>query len=198
MSQSQPMTKIAGRDMAGLRPLVELRGPAAAAVRDSRLVPEALDLLEAGGFLVEATKLLAYALPKREAVWWCCMCVAHTAPPDVPEPDRLARAAAEQWVRQPNDKNRRAAMSQAERTTFESPEALCAYAVFWSGETIGPEDQPATPPTPNMSCKVVAGAVYLAAVRGDPQREVARLKRFLESGRNIATGGPGRLPPEEA
>ncbi len=120
MSQSQqPLTKIAGREMAALRPIVALRGPAANAVKDCRLVTEALDVLEAGGFLFEATQLLAYALPKREAVWWACMCVAHTAPPDLPEPDRLARAAAEQWVRQPNDKNRRAAMKQAEATTFE-------------------------------------------------------------------------------
>jgi hypothetical protein len=45
---------------------------------------------------------------------------------------------------------------------------------------------------------MVAAAVYLAAVRPDVQREVARLKRFLESGRSIAAGGSGRLPAEEA
>jgi hypothetical protein len=43
----------------------------------------------------------------------------------------------------------------------------------------------------------VAGAIALAAVRGDVTRHPARLKRFLESGRNIAAGGPGRMPPEE-
>jgi hypothetical protein len=35
-------------------------------------------------------------------------------------------------------------------------------------------------------------------VRGDVKRHPERLKRFLESGRNIAAGGPGRMPPEEA
>jgi hypothetical protein len=195
---SQTMTKLAGRDLAGLRAVVALPAAAAAAVKDCRLATEAFDLLEAGGFLVEATRVLAYALPKREAVWWACMCAAHTAPADLPEPDRLARDAAEQWVRQPNDKNRRAAARQADATTFETPDALCAYAVFWTGDTIGPEDQPPVPPTPHMTGKMVAGAVYLAAVRPDVQREVVRLKRFLESGRIIAAGGSGRLPPEEA
>jgi hypothetical protein len=195
---SQTMTKLAGKDMAGLRALVMLPAAAAAVVKDCRLATEALDLLEAKGFLVEATRVLAYALPKREAVWWACMCAAHTAPADLPGPDRLAREAAEYWVRQPNDKNRRAAMRQAEATTFEAPDALCAYAVFWAGDTIGPEDQPAVPPTPHMTGKMVAGAVYLAALRPDPQREVARLKRFLESGRIIAAGGSGRLPAEAA
>ena len=38
----------------------------------------------------------------------------------------------------------------------------------------------------------------LAATRGDIKRHAARLKRFLESGRNIAAGGPGRMPPENS
>ena len=40
----------------------------------------------------------------------------------------------------------------------------------------------------------VAGSVALAAVRGDVAQRDARLHQFLESGRNIATGGLGRLP----
>jgi hypothetical protein len=195
---SQTLTKIAGKDLAPLRPVVELSAAAAAALKDCKLVTEAIDVLAAGGFPIEATRLLAHALPKREAVWWACMCAAHTAPPDLPEPDRLARQAAELWVRQPTDKNRRGAMGLAEATTFETPDALCAYAVFWSGETIGPEDQPPVPPTPHMSGKMAAAAVFLAAVRTDPGRLNARLQRFLESGRNIAAGGPGRLPAGEA
>jgi hypothetical protein len=195
---SQTLTKIAGKELAGLRPLLALPAGAAATLGDCRLATEALDVLEAGGFLIEATRLLAYALPKREAVWWACMCAAHTAPPDLAEPDRLARAAAELWVRQQGDANRRAAMRQAEATTLETPEAWAAVAVFWSGETIGPEDQPAVPPPPHMTGKAVAGTVYLAAVRSDPARTDKRLRRFLESGRNIAAGGPGRLPQEAA
>jgi hypothetical protein len=195
---SQTQSKIAGKELAGLRPVVALPAAAAAAVNDCRLVTEALDVLEAGGFLMEATRLLAYALPKREAVWWACMCAAHTAPPDLPEADRLAREAAERWVRQQGDENRRAAMRLAEATTLEAPEGWTAVAVFWSGETIGPEDQPPVPPPPHVTGKAVAGTVYLAAVRSDPSRLNTRLKRFLESGRNIAAGGPGRLPPEDA
>jgi hypothetical protein len=195
---SQALNKIAGKELAGLRQVVALPAGAAAVVKDCRLVTEAIDLLEAGGFLLEASRVLAHALPKREAVWWACMCSAHTAPPDLEEVDRLSREAAELWVRQPTDKNRRAAMQQAEATTFEAPEAWTAVAVFWSGDTIGPEDQPAVPPTPHVAGKAVAGTIYLAAVRTDPGLQNARLKRFLESGRNIAAGGPGRLPPGEA
>lgn len=195
---SQTLTKIAGMELAGLQPLLELPAGAAAAVKDCKLVAEAIDRLEAGGFPIEATRLLAHALPKREAIWWACMCAAHTAPTNLPEPDRLARQAAEHWVRQPTDKNRRGAMRLADATTLGTPDALCAYAVFWSGETIGPEDQPPVPPTPHMAGKMVAAAVFLAAVRTVPSRQQARLMRFLEAGRNIASGGPGRLPAGEA
>jgi hypothetical protein len=63
---------------------------------------------------------------------------------------------------------------------------------------MSPEGQPAIPPAPHLTGTAVAGAVALAAVRGDPTRQQARLRRFLESGRNIAAGGPGRLPAETA
>jgi hypothetical protein len=195
---SQALTKIVGKELAGLLPVVKLPAPAAAVVRDCRLVSEAIDLLEAAGFLLEATRVLAHALPKREAVWWACMCAAHTAPPGLPEADRLAREAAELWVRHPTDKNRREAMRLAEATSYEEPETWPAVAVFWSGDTIAAEDQPAVPPTPHIAGKAVAGTIYLSAVRTDPGMQNARLKRFLESGRSIAAGGPGRLPPEEA
>jgi len=195
---SQTLTKIAGKDLAGLRPVVALPAGAAAAVQGCNQVPEAIDRLESGDFLIEAARLLAHALPHREAVWWACMCAAHTAPPDLPDADRLAREAAERWVRHPDDKNRRAAMHQAEATSFETPEAWAAVAVFWCGDTIGPEDQPAVPPAPHVAGKAVAGSVVLAALRTDPKRQVLRLKRFLESGRNIAAGGSGRLPAEDA
>ena len=63
---------------------------------------------------------------------------------------------------------------------------------------MSPEGQPAVPPAPHLAGTAAAGAVALAAVRGDVTRREERLRRFLESGRNIAAGGPGRLPAETA
>lgn len=198
MTSPQGLTKIAGVDLAALRRVAALPAGAAATVKDCQRVPEALDHLEAGGFLVEAARVLAHALPQREAVWWACMCASHTAPPDLPDPDRLAREAAEHWVRRQGDQDRRIAMRHAEATSFKSPEAWAAVAAFWSGASIAAEDQPAVPPTPHVAGKAVAGSVALAAVRTDPGRQRARLSRFLASGRNIAAGGAGRLDAEQA
>lgn len=194
---SQTLAKIIDTDLMALRTRVGLSTGAAMVLADCTLVPDALQRLEAGGFLVEATRMVAHALPRREAVWWACMCASHTAPPDLPENDRLARETAENWVRQQSDKLRREAMGKAEAGDFATPEAWAAVAAFWSGDSMAPEGQASVPPAPHLCGTAVAGAVVLAAVRGDPLRQPARLKRFLESGRNIAAGGPGRLPPEE-
>jgi len=159
-------------------------------------VADAITRLETGGFASEAVRVLAHALPKREAVWWACMCAVSTAPADLKDQDRLARETAELWVRQQKDEQRRTAMTHAEAGGFQTPEAWAGVAAFWSGDSMSPVGVPAVPPPPDAAGRAVAGAVALAAVRGDVTRHAARLKRFLESGRNIAAGGPGRMPPE--
>ena len=185
-------------DVAAIRPHLALEAPAAAAVEGSTKVAAVLERLEARGFLVEATRVVAHALPKREAVWWACMCASHTAPADLPDADRECREAAEEWVRQPAEASRRAAYELAQAGGFATPEAWAAVAAFWSGGSMAPDGQPAVPPAPHLTGTAVAGSVGLAAVRGDGARRDARLQRFLESARNIAAGGSGRLPVETA
>lgn len=193
---SQTLAKLTIGDLATLRAHLALGPEATAVTEPCTQVPDALERLEAAGFLTEATRLVAHALPKREAVWWACMCASHTAPADLPVADRAAREAAEDWVRQQTDKSRRLAWDRAQASGCVSPEAWAAVAAFWSGDSMSPEGQPAVPPAPHLAGTAAAGAVALASVRGDVTRREARLRRFLESGRNIAAGGPGRLPPE--
>jgi hypothetical protein len=195
---SQTLDKLSAGDFKALIPHLALGPEAATATEGCAQTIEALDRLEATGFLTEATRLVAHALPKREAVWWACMCALHTAPADLPAPDRAAREAAEEWVRQQTDKARRVAWDLAQASGCSTPEAWAAVAAFWSGDSMSPEGQPAIPPASHLPGTAAAGAVALASVRGDATRRDARLRRFLESGRNIAAGGPGRLLAEIA
>ncbi len=195
---SVTLPKFSAVDLAALQPRLALPAEAEQAIRDCASVPAALSALEAAGFLAEAVRLTAHALPKREAVWWACMCAVHTAPANLSAKDRAAREAAELWVRQQNDTARRSAMACAQAAEFGSPEAWAAVATFWSGGSVAPEDQAAVPPAPHLSGTAVAGSVALAAVRGDAGRRISRLRRFLESGRDIAGGGSGRLGAEDA
>ena len=197
VSHSVP-TKLDAGSLSELLPRVAPSPPAAACLHGVTATEAALERLAAGGFEAEAARLAAHALRRREAVWWACQCALHTAPPDLPPADRAAREAAEEWVRKQTDELRRQAMAQAQAGSFATPEAWAAVAAFWSGGSMAPPNQPAVPPAAHLTGTAVAGAVALAAVRGRPERQRARLSRFLDSAREIARGGAGRLAPEEA
>jgi len=131
--------------------------------------------LARAGFPIEATRVFAHALPKREAVWWACMCAAHTAPAQSAEGDLKARELSETWVRQQSDDTRRAAMEEAKRTGFQSPEAWAAVAAFWSGDSLAPPNVPPVPPPAHLTGVAVAGAVALASVRARPTARIIGL-----------------------
>jgi hypothetical protein len=144
----------------------------------------------------DAARLVAHALPRREAVWWACMCARAIPDPGGTPLDEAALVAAEAWVRKPEEAQRRAAMKAAEAASFRSAEAWAAVGAFWSGGSMSPEGQPVVPPAEHLTGVAVAGAVVLAAVRRRPERGPVRLQRFVASAREIAAGGAGRLEPE--
>ena len=184
------------RSLDGILPVLHLEPPELALLHGCGDTIEGLDRLQAAGALIPATRLGAFALPRREAVWWASMCVAHTAPPDQPELEIRIRAAAELWVRRQDDTSRRAAMDLAREAGFSVPESWVAVGAFWSGDSMAPPGQPLVPPAPHLAGTAVAGAVALASVRGNPINQVARLERFLASLRAIGDGEAGRLAPE--
>lgn len=187
------------RDLARALPHLQLDAQGAEVVAGCDDAVEALARLEKAGLLIEATRLVAHTLPAREAVWWACACTRHTAAFGAdPSAEAKLCEAAEEWVRRQTDALRRAAMEAAQATGFGSAEAWTAVAAFWSGDSMAPLDAPKVPPQPHFTGLAAAGAVALAAVRGPATRRDARLQRFLESARDIASGGVGRLDPEAA
>jgi hypothetical protein len=196
IGMASALAKLAQADLATVVERATLPPEAEAPLRGCTDVESALERLEAAGFAVEAVRVLAHALPKRESVWWACMCAASTAPGDLTEADQLAQLHAEQWVRRQTDELRRAAMECAESSGCRTPEAWTGIAAFWSGASIAPIGERPIAPLPQQTGSAVAAAVALAAVRGDAKRYPERLQRFLGSGRDIAAGGNGRLPAE--
>ncbi len=195
MSSSSKLDTLA---LAALLPRLDLSPDAAASVAACALPSEALGRLIEANLLIEAARLVAHALPAREAVWWAARCSAATAPPTLPEADQEARVLAEAWVRERADPVRRSAMDKAQQAGCTSPEAWAAVAAFWSGDSMSPPDQPKVPPAPHLTGVAVVGAVVLSSVRTDPGRQPARLKQFLNSARDIAAGGAGHLEREAA
>lgn len=194
MSQALPKLAV---PLSPLIPRLELDAEGSAIIAGKPDAAAAMSALADAGRLPEAVRLAAHALPKREAVWWACMCARAVPDPSVADHDLKALAAAEAWVRRPDEASRRAAMAAAEATKMQSPEAWAAVGAFWSGGSMSPEGQPAVPPAEHLTGVAIAGAVVLAAVRRSPERADARFALFLSSARDIAAGGGGRIEPEQ-
>jgi hypothetical protein len=194
----EPLAKLGHIPWEEARARAALTGESAAVIASLGNATAAIRQLEEAGFVIEAARMMAHALPKRESVWWACMCARHTTVPNLPEADAASILGAETWVRQQTDGARRQAFEHAQRANFGTPEAWTAVAAFWSGDSMSPVGQPKTPPAAHLTGAAVIGAVTLSAVRAVPARRDERLRRFLASGRDIAAGGAGRLPAEDA
>jgi len=151
-----------------------------------------LDKLVEEDRLKEASRFLAQALPKREAVWWACLCAREALPDGGDETVENLLQLAETWVRKPNDENRRLAMAAAEAAGFDGPASWAAVAAFWSGDSLAPPDLPAVAPSDELTGTAVAAATMLAAYAGDPGTAPDRFRRFLKNGMDVAQGGSGR------
>ncbi len=149
------------------------------------------------GMLEAACKVLARALPRREAVWWACVCARRALPTDAPAQLAQTLAAAEAWVYKPADEIRRGAYAKAEEVGLLTPSAWAAMAAFWADGSMGPPDAPAVPAPAHLTAIAVGGAMALAAVADpEPDNIMAAWESFLTRGLDIAQGGNGRLPDD--
>jgi hypothetical protein len=184
------LTKIEAKTAAELAGQLELSEAAGAMLRDGIAPAEYLDLLMAGGQWADAIRLLALALPKREAVWWACGCARKASPAPSPAAE-AALAAAEAWVAEPTEERRRVAFPAAEKAQFGTPAGCAALAVFLSGGSLAPPEIAAVPPAEDLTGKTVAGAVLLAGVITEPEKASEKYRAFLADGLAIAEGKQG-------
>jgi len=166
-------------------------GPDALALLEGALEPEAFlrALLERECW-ADAAKFLAHALPKREAVWWGILVVRSQLGDAAPAEATGILAAAERWVRQPTDEHRRAAMDLAEPNLGDTA-GLVGVAAFMSGGSLAPVGVDVVPPPVHLTGTMIANAVILSAVGGDPLTAPIKYRGFLVKGLEIARGPAG-------
>jgi len=188
---SAPMVKIPAPDGKAACALFEAEEEAQPLVEAGGSAAELFDKLVAQGCHMDAVRLLAFNLPRREAVWWACLCV-RDALGEAPAPEDLAAvAAAERWAAEPTEENRRAANELAEALEFETAAAWAAVAAYWSAGSLAPAGSPPVAPAPEAGGTAVATAVILAAAADDPAVMAARYTKSLARGADIARGGKG-------
>lgn len=137
----------------------------------------------------EAVDFLAQALPRLEAVAWAARTVRDLAPPPSHSAQRTrALRAALFWVQDPTDARRRAAFEAAEACDPKGPEAMAAYAAFFSGGSIGPAETAPIPAPKQVSGHLAAGAVKAVVLK---DRTGAAFDRALDAGEALAREGIG-------
>jgi hypothetical protein len=138
------------------------------------------------GLLVEkemfrdALRLVAFLLPKREAIGWGCLCVRHVF---AAQKDQLlppALAAAERWVYGPSEENRWAAREAADQEQPRTASGLLAMAVFLAGPSLAPPHVQAVPPPDHLASQMVAKAVAIAGLAGEGGKAKERYASFMQ------------------
>lgn len=150
-----------------------------------------IEKLAKAEYYLDSVKLLAHALPKREAVWWACLAARKTLSADTDSENRRALLAAERWAKKPTEENRLSCKMLSERTKHKSASSWAATAACWSTGSLANEGEPEITPPEYLFAHAVAGAVSLAAVQIDPEDANSQYKALLAQGIDLARGGNG-------
>lgn len=192
-----PLAKVKATRAAEVCRNFDLKEEARPFLREAQSPREFLEALVANKKYVPAIDFLAHALPAREAIWWGCLCVQQVSSSKLSPPEAAASKAAAAWVLEPTEENRQAAKVPAEAAKLSTPSGGLAMAATWTGGSLAPPmnssnpkvpPPPPVPPGPFIPAKVVAGAILLAAVKGDPTRIADTQRLFVELGVGVAEG----------
>lgn len=136
-----------------------------------------LKLLQQQDLPEDGLRLLPHLLPRREAIWWGCLCAWEMTRQHEQSSCREALKAACCWVSDPSEANRRAAQVPADAGNLTTASSCLAAAVCWS--EIGAAD---------AGARLVVAAVLLAAVERAPLHYAEHCRRFLAMGLQVANG----------
>jgi len=176
-----------GKKAAEICAKFKLSEPAAKLLRPDVQAQPFLDALIGQEHFADAVRFLAHSMPKREAIWWACLCIRPEKGAVVPPEAAAAQKAAEEWVAKPSDEKRRAAFAAGDADGMPPPVKLTCTAVFFSEGSMAPAGLPPVPPAEHLAATTVANAVILAAV-AEPPKMPAKYKQYLTLGQDVAAG----------
>jgi hypothetical protein len=145
-----------------------LSGGALTVLAGGANVRRCLDELLDRGLPADALVLVARVLPKRYVVAWACDCFKSVVAglPQASAADRAGLALAQQWLADPVEENRRAALDFAEQGEFGTPGAWLAASAGWNGGSLAPRGYDPIPPPDHLPAEAAVAALRLAASQG--------------------------------
>jgi hypothetical protein len=129
----------------------------------------------------DAVTFCAYLLPRRVAVWWGHQCLTNL--PDIlAQQDHALLAAAEDWVREPEEERRYAALDAGMAAPAKTPGAWIALAAGWSGGSMAPPGSAPVVPPPHLTARAVNAGVLSAVARVALKQRAAVLSACVSMG----------------
>jgi hypothetical protein len=166
----------------------ELSDPARALLGERQSPGAFFSLLVQERLYPDALRFAAHYLPKREAVWWGCLCAWQVYRPEPPAKEGAALEAVVGWVREPTEANRRDAEKAGREAGVGSVAGGLALAAYLSEGSIAPPGQPPVDPKPTLTAQTVAGAVVLAARQAGAARMAEHARHFAVLAAEVAEG----------
>jgi hypothetical protein len=166
----------------------EVGDDARALLRDDLTADAYVERLIAKQLYDDALKFVAHSLPKREAVWWGCLCVWKMRRPNPPEKEAGALDAAVHWVIEPAEEHRRLAETAGQKAGADTPSGALALAAFWSEGSMAPAGQPEVAPPPYLAGQTLAAVLDLVLAEAEGDRRADHQSQFLQLGREVARG----------
>ncbi len=149
-----------------------------------------LSLLIQREFYLDALRFTAHKLEKRAAVWWAALCLWDQERPQPNEAADAAFQAVVDWVRDPNEGNRRAADAVGIAAGINTPVGMLGLAIYFSEGSISLPDCPEVKPEPHAMAQQVAAAVVLASKTSQNGfgNVIAAQRRFLVLAAGVEEG----------
>lgn len=150
-----------------------------------------LGSLAGGGEFDKAVGFCAYLLPRREAVWWGCRSTRKFVPKGTLDEEEGFRLA-EEWVREPEEERRLAALELGMRYNSKLPTTHLALAAGWSGRSFSIAGGDPIPIQPHQTARAVRAAILIAACRASQSERPELMRGCIEDGIRIAVDGMGQ------
>ncbi len=133
----------------------------------------------------DAVAFCAFLLPRREAIWWGCG-NARAFLDDIAN-DRLAvLSAAEDWVHEPDDQHREAALRIGGQADINDPVTWLALGAGWSGGMLSAHPKAPVPMPPEATPRAVRIATLLAARLVMPAERAPRMRARIADAIKLA------------
>jgi hypothetical protein len=133
-----------------------------------------------------AITFCAYLLPRREAVWWAHQCL-NRLPETLEGDDAAYLGLAENWVREPEEGPRAAALDAGMRARVKTPAVWIALAAGWTGGSMLAADGPVVAPPAHLTAKAVNAGILSTLARVGRNDRKAMLETYVRMALHLLT-----------